>query len=247
VHITNVETTHKTKTNGVIELLRCAKPLLFQNDDVQFRFSIRGTCFLARFESRYYAITAKHCLKGFPYESVRIRIVPGELDFLSLKTLTLPKETDGDFSDLAFFEIRHNNLPSDVLSSKNFLSLSEGDERGVDKNEILAVVGHPSELNSIDYKSIDIRTQGFSVDGRYAGPAEDEFCSIIRFNQLSPIKDMDGLSGSPVLAFREIRDAVYTNHFAGVLIRGSTASGTGRFINSSVVIHALKHLTATLH
>lgn len=246
MHITSVETTDKMKTNGVKELLNCAKPLMFANNDAKYPLSMRGTCFLARFESRYYAITAKHCLNGFPYESVRIRIIPGELEFLSLKTVTVPRETGWDFSDLAFFEIRHDRLSPTVLGSKHFLNLDDRDARGVDKDEILAVVGHPWEINTIDYENIDICTQGFSADGRYAGPAEDKFCSIIRFNKLSPIKDMDGLSGSPVLAFREIREAIYTHHFAGVLIRGSTASGTGRFINSAIVIQALNHLSASL-
>ena len=241
-----METADKTKTDGVKELLNCAKPLMFENKDAEYPLSIRGTCFLARFESRYYAITAKHCLNGFPFESVKIRIIPGELEFLSLKTLTMPRETDWDFSDLAFFEIRHDRMSQVILGSNNFLGLDEHDGRDVGEDEILAVVGHPWELNKIDYKNIDIHTQGFSADGRYAGPAEDRFCSIIRFNKLSPIKDMDGLSGSPVLAFREVENAVYTHHFAGVLIRGSTTSGTGRYINSSVVIHALKHLSATL-
>jgi hypothetical protein len=234
-----MEAADKIKTDGVTELLKCAKPLMFENNDAEFPLSIHGTCFLARSESRYYVITAKHCLNGFSYESVRIRIIPGELEFLSLKTVTMPRETGWDFSDLAFFEIRHERLSPTVLGSKNFLCLDDRDARGVDKDEILAVVGHPSEINTIDYENIDIRTQGFSADGRYAGPAEDKFCSIIRFNKLSPIKDMDGLSGSPVLAFREIREKEYTHHFAGVLIRGSTASGTGRFINSSIVIQAL--------
>jgi hypothetical protein len=134
-----------------------------------------------------------------------------------------------------------------MLDSNNFLSLGDRDMRGVRKDEILAVVGYPSELNTVDYENIDIRTQGFSADGRYAGPAEEKFCSKIRFNNLSPIKDMDGLSGSPVLAFREIEEAIYMHHFAGVLIRGSTASGLGRFINSVVVIRALKYLAASLH
>ena len=219
---------------------------MFENNDAEFRLSIHGTCFLARFESRFYAITAKHCLNGFPYEAVRIRIIPGELEFLSLKTVTVPRETGLDYSDLAFFEIRHDCLSPTVLGSKHFLNLDDDDGRDVDKDEILAVVGHPSELSIIDYENIDIRTEGFSADGRYAGSAGDKFCSIIRFNKLSPIKDMDGLSGSPVLAFREIEDAVYTHHFAGVLIQGTTTSGLGRFINSAVVIQALKHLSATL-
>jgi hypothetical protein len=237
----------KIKPVTIKELLRCAKPLMFENEEAEFRYSVHGTCFLARFKSRYFAITAKHCLNGFPFESVRIRAVPGELEFLSLKTWTVPRETEWDLSDLAFFEIRHDRLSRTMLDSNNFLSLGDRDMRGVRKDEILAVVGYPSELNTVDYENIDIRTQGFSADGRYAGPAEEKFCSKIRFNNLSPIKDMDGLSGSPVLAFREIEEAIYMHHFAGVLIRGSTASGLGRFINSVVVIRALKYLAASLH
>jgi hypothetical protein len=238
-----VKKTGKIKTNGVMESLQCAKPLMFENNDPDFRLSIHGTCFLAKYEFRYYAITARHCLNSFPYESIRIRINPGKLEFLTLKSLTLPRDTDWDFSDLAFFEIRHDCLSPAVLGSKHFLCLDNHTEREADANEILAVVGHPSELNTIeDYGNGIVRTQGFSPDGRYAGPAEDKNCSKIRFNNLSQIKDLDGLSGSPVLAFREIRDKVYTNaRFTGVLIRGSKESGMGRFINSSVVIQFLKH------
>jgi hypothetical protein len=76
---------------------------------------------------------------------------------------------------------------------------------------------------------------------------EDKYCSIIRFNNLDPIKDLDGLSGSPVLAFRETEEKTYTHHFAGVLIRGTKASGMGRFINSNVVIRGLRHLPAASH
>jgi len=219
---------------------------MFENNDAKYPLSMHGTCFLARFEFRYYAITAKHCLSNFPYESVRIRITPGELEFLPLKILPLLSDNGWDFSDLAFFEIQHDRLSPAVLNSKNFLSLDNHIERVVDEDEILVVVGNPSELNTIDYENVDVYTQGFSPDGRYAGPAEDKFCSKIRFNNLSPLQDLDGLSGAPVLAFKEIEEKVYTNRFAGVLIRATRASGMGRFINSAVVIQALNHLSATL-
>jgi hypothetical protein len=234
------------KMNGVKELLNCAKPVMFANNDAEYPISMRGTCFLARFNSRYYAITAKHCLNGFSYESVRIRVIPGELEFLPLKTVTVPRETDFDFSDLAFFEIQNDRLPLAVLDSNNFLSLDNYAEHSVDEDEILVVVGHPSEINRIEYENVDIYTQGFSPDGRYAGPAEDKFCSKIRFNNLSPLQHLDGLSGAPVLAFKEIEEKVYSYRFAGVLIRATRASGMGRFINAAVVIEALIHLSATL-
>lgn len=236
--------TVKTQTDAITDVLRCAKPLIFENNEAEFRYSIQGTCFLARFNSHFYAITAKHCLRNFSCESVRIRLNPGELQFLPIKAWTLPRCDNEDFWDLAFFEIEHKHLSPAVLGSKDFLDLDHHSKHGVDKEEILAIVGHPTELNAVDYDNFIVNTQGFSVDGRYIGPAEDKNCSKIRFNDLSRVKNLDGLSGSPVLAFREVREKTYTYNFVGVLIRATQISGMGRYINSSIVVQALKHLSA---
>ncbi len=235
----------KIQTCRIQELLQCAKPLIFENREAEWRYSMLGTCFMARFRSRYYAITAKHCLHNRANDSVRVRLNPGELKFLPVVALAPPKDNGEDFSDFAFFQIEPDLLPPAALRSKHFLDLDHHNERSVNNKEILAVVGYPSERNTADYDSFVINTEAFSGDGRYDGPAEGKHCSRIRFNNLAPIEDLDGLSGSPVLAFYEVREKTYTHQFAGVLIQATKKSGMGTFINSSIVIEFLKRLSAT--
>lgn len=200
---------------------------------------------MAQFRSRYYAITAKHCLRDRTYDSVRIRLIPCELNFLTVKQLVVTESEGEDFLDLALFEIESDSLPDEALREKHFLDLNHHSGHSLDKS-ILAVIGYPTELNTIeDYASRTINTGGFSADGRYSGPAEDKHCSKMRFNDLAQIKDLNGLSGSPVLAFDEIRENAYRHYFAGVLIRATRESGTGRFINAAVVIALLNRLSVT--
>lgn len=224
----------------LVELLQCAKPLIFENSEADFRYSIQGTCFVACFRSHYYAITAQHCLRNRISESIRIRMTPGDLNFISAELLSLPQDSAEDSSDLAFLKIAPPN--STALRTPQFLEIGEQDDCSLTSDEILAVVGFPTDCNSADYESLLIKTQMYSPDGRYAGPAEDEHCSIIRFNNLAHIDSLDGLSGSPVLSFQEIENARYKHRFAGVLIRGTKKSGLGRFINATRVIHFLKQL-----
>jgi hypothetical protein len=227
----------------IVELLNCAKPLIFENREAEFRYSIQGTCFLVRFQSRQHAITARHCLLHRKLESIRVRLSPGRLEFLRLKALVTPKGNDKDALDLAVMEIEPASLPIALLESSHFLDLNDYAERSLGSKEILCVVGYPTEHNSANYETFVIRTQGFSADGHYDGQGEDAGCSRIRFNDLTPVEDLNGLSGSPVLAFEQIGERTYRHHFAGVLIRATRSSGTGRFINSGVIMGILQHLS----
>jgi hypothetical protein len=85
------------------------------------------------------------------------------------------------------------------------------------------------------------------VDGRGGGPGEEAHCSIMQFNHLQPIEELDGCSGSPVFRFAEISDGPCRHYFAGVLIRGSKQLKTGRSINAEVVIRALDELRRRGH
>jgi len=85
-----------------------------------------------------------------------------------------------------------------------------------------------------------IKTQGISVDGHYCGPGEEPDCSKIRFNSLGQLTDINGLSGSPVMQFTPIGGKFYRQLFGGMLIRGTKASGEGRFINAPIILRALQ-------
>jgi hypothetical protein len=226
---------------SVQDFIHSAKPLMFENGDPDFPYSMQGTCFLAKVAQRAYAITAAHCLVGRTLESVRIRMHPGVLQFMRLNPLRCPIHWDGDREDLAIFEIQRDSFsPKDFLS-RNFLSLEQlrFEPFVLDEASILAAAGYPSELNTITYESYSIMTQANSFDGRYCGPGEESGCSKIRINSLGSLSDMDGLSGSPVLRFTPLGESRYRPHFAGILTRGTSQSGLGRFINAPYVYAAL--------
>ena len=60
------------ESGGIVELLRSAKPLIFENTEAEWRYSIKGTCFMARFGFRCFAITAKH------YKWVSLALAQGD-------------------------------------------------------------------------------------------------------------------------------------------------------------------------
>jgi hypothetical protein len=222
----------------IADLMKCAKPLIFENKDEEFTYSFAGTCFLASFESRHYAITARHCIQSHNYKSARIRLEPGNLTFLQMVGVYYPNGKDYDLYDLAAYEIDSRGIPSAEVVRAHFLDLDYYSKMPVDfltSDSILALRGCPSEINQVDYEDNVIRTKEFATDGFYDGPAEEKGCSRIRFINLESIESLDGLSGSPVFNLNEIEEKQYSHFFAGVFIRGTKGSLLGRFINAEVV------------
>ncbi len=226
--------------------MECAKPLVFENEDEEFSYSMQGTGFLARFNGRYFGITAKHCLRTRTRESVRFELDEKGEHFLPLKAVhILEADNEADFSDLAFFEIEQNLVEAADLQGNQFLDIDYfiGLDCKLNPKATLALRGFPSQLNFVDYERRVIHTQGFCTDGNFGGAAESQYCGLIKFIDLEKIESLDGLSGSPVFQFEKLERG-YHYLFAGVLIRGSKASGLGSFIYSSIVFRALQKLVA---
>lgn len=172
---------------------------------------------------------------------------PGFFAFLPLKPVHFPGRQGGDSSDLAIFKIRPGSVSTAQLASNTFLDLNPYRCKpfALQKSSILALVGYPAEINSISYDDYQIRTEGYSVDGRYDGPGEEIDCSKIRFNNVQKLGNIDGLSGSPILQFTPTGEKTYKHRFAGMLIRGTKASGEGRFINAPAIYRALEGVQAS--
>jgi hypothetical protein len=58
----------------VADLMLCAEPLIFENEDEEYSYSMQGTGFLAQHGGRYFGITSKHCLRTRTLESVRFEL-----------------------------------------------------------------------------------------------------------------------------------------------------------------------------
>jgi hypothetical protein len=227
----------------VAEIMRCAKPLIFKNEDEAFSYSMLGTVFLGRYGTRYFGISAQHNLRNRTKESIRLEVNPGDTEFLPLNSIHLPNipKHDSDFCDLAFFEVDPSLLSQSVLASNHFLDLEYFSRLPCvfHADSVLIIRGYPSDLNTINYSEKIIHTQAYTTEATYTGVAESVHCGSLVFNDLSDVEDVDGMSGSPVMKFEKTHYG-HTFMFAGVLIRATKSSSQGRFIKAEVVFRALQ-------
>lgn len=221
--------------------------MLFANlNDADYEYSLGGTAFVGFYNGHYYAITAKHCLNDRKPEEVRIELSAESSAFLPFErmiTINNAIMPNGDCCDLAFFEIAHSKLREEELEILRLLDLSyliNYDLHLKSKVSMLALKGYPYELGNIDYDGKTIARKGYLLDGIYAGPSEDMFCSKIHFPP-EVVQDHNGLSGSPVFFF-ERTSAVFDYHFAGIYIRANHDGTIGQFIDSNVVFRCLRQL-----
>jgi len=228
--------------------LNWARPLLFENSDASWRYSMRGSCFLCRFHSRFYAITARHCLSDFSSDAARISgPIEGTqaLQFFDVREIGLPGNGQEDCSDLAFFLIEPA-LADQAILDRCCLDLTYCSGEAALANETLIVVGYPWEQNSVEYENLRISTKGYAIHGRYHGTADSKHCSRLSFETLGGLNNLDGLSGSPVIAFIKSGEDSYSRRFVGVLIRGSATSRQGSYVDSARVVYFLRQFDAHL-
>lgn len=233
---------------NVQDLLSCSKPLLFENEDEDFQYSLGGTCFLAKFAGAHYAITASHCLRGYPYEAVRIELDQEDSTFLPISCfhrIEPPPAADTDWADVTIIEFSEALLVDRKRESLAWLDIDELIQRSLTITPGLqfAFRGFPFELGKIDYDCKSFSRAGFSADASYLRRSPYYRCHVVRFNDLSQIRDVNGLSGTPLFPIVKVPGGVM-HHFAGMLIRASQTSGLGYFIELSIIFSALKKLQA---
>ena len=230
----------------VQDLLNCAKPLLFENEEEDYQYSQGGTCFLAKFSGSYYGITASHCLRGYPYEAVRISHHPEDSSFLPLTCfhrIEPPDDPDTDWADVTLIEVADNLLTENRQNSSDWLDVDYLIEHDLTlrPNMQLAFRGFPFELGEIDYNDKSIARAAFCGDATFVRQSRYYRCHVISFNDLSQIKSVSGLSGSPLFPILPLEGGS-AYHFAGMLIRGGANPGLGYFIETSVIFRALVKL-----
>ena len=110
-HKRKVKNRSVAKHMRLADLLRCAKPLMFEDEFENFEYSWGGTFFLGTYHGRFYAFTAKHCLAQRDRNSIRLMFDENSLiedKFLPLRRLHLaadPESGPQDYSDLAIIEL----------------------------------------------------------------------------------------------------------------------------------------------
>ena len=223
-----------------------AYPIIYETDLDDYEYAISGTGFFLRFRGRLFFVTAQHCVAGISGNEIRLACNVKTKAFLPLRKLHLAEtdSPDSDFSDLALMEAEPTLLSQEEQRDLHWLDMDAlaGGWRAMDEKTDLFSPGFPKELNFVDYEARKIVEQRCVPGGVYGGPLSDQHMHVLRYAELDHVGSIDGMSGSPVIMMKQI-GGWYRYTLAGVLIRGTKESMTGRFIDAGVVLHALETIT----
>ena len=156
-----------------VDILYCARPVLFETNYDGFEYSIGGTAFIVRFYKKIYIVTAKHVLnvKHFSLDQFRVQYHPNGKDFIPITDLYTLKKTDDedtDQFDLAIFEVEHINLNEDLFLNHQPYNLLEIDKFTVfNPNSAFIYRGFPIELRPIDWEMKKICHSAFLGHAKY--------------------------------------------------------------------------------
>ncbi|MBV8271098.1 MAG: hypothetical protein JO067_02375 [Cupriavidus sp.] len=232
---------------GLMSIFNCARPLLFENKDATYPYSIIGTAFIVRFRGRHFIVSAAHLLRNFEAHQVRFQYHPSVGDFVPWRSwycLDGTDRDDPDQYDLVVFAVDDAALDYSRFKGYEPYNLLEIDALTIySQRSSYAFRGFPTSLRTTDYDLHRIETQSVVGDGKYLGPSLRMHLHVLKVNRVADIGDFDGLSGSPVFQINHVDDRYSNEAFAGMAILGTAAAGTVEFLAHGRVVSALMKIT----
>jgi hypothetical protein len=192
-----------------------------------------------------FVITVKHVITGYSADSIRVLFHPGARSFvphnaqITIRADDAAESDDTDWLDIAIFPLERTLYTDDQFAdhppypvpARGFLW-----QPGMDGHFILR--GFPHDLSYVDYDDAVLREQAVILEADLTGPSPMRHCYQVKFRDLSPCSDLDGLSGAPVFW---VGDGAPRDHrFAGMIVRATYSSGIGHFVHGEVVLTALE-------
>lgn len=218
----------------------CIRPVVFENDDVEYRFSLGGSCFLVSHENRVFAVTAKHVVRNYRPSQYRIQKKLGSDTMLPIRQPFTPELHREDFEDFVVVPIDAADGVESHLDEVDVCLINESPIHW-DAIKNVAVFGFPSDLNSVDYDKASIWVQPCGMMGCLTGESIGDGMREVQLRADGKLKSYDGFSGAPVF---QISDSGSVGRLLGIVLRGSQstcASQLCHFLDIRVVPAMIRH------
>lgn len=222
-----------------------AKPILFETGLDETPYAGAGTGFLVLFRSGVYLFTAGHVVDRenldhlviFPNDESR-ESIPFDARFSVLK----PDSKRNDFGDLTIIRVALDKLAIADGSMMHAIRLDTVHDRWktAPSEYQFACFGYPTEGREVDYEKYRIASTQHLLIGRLAQGGAAPHCFELDIDDFNGVSELDGLSGSPVVAIPRPRSGRGDASFCGMAIRGSKVHGRLRFIDAAVLRRALE-------
>lgn len=237
----------------LLSILKCARPVLFQNADQEWPLSIGGTAFVVKFRNRYFVLTAKHVLKNFRFDQFRVQYRVDSNYFIPLTAMyTLrdqnPSEfaSDDDQFDVVVWTTDNEHLLTDHFGKDLPYPLLSIDQATLfSPNASYLYCGFPTEMRSYDPDRRHMQQAAVSGEAKYL--ERTRYMGLHKLQLLRVqdwLKDLDGFSGSPVFQINHDEGKYSRDAFAGMLLRGSRPSDVAYFLEHRRIIELLEYVYA---
>jgi hypothetical protein len=233
----------------LLDIAKCARPVLFENDSREFPYSIGGTAFIVKFKGRSFVVTARHVLNlpSFEPRQFCIQYRPDSRDFLPLGALYLVRgadEDDSDQYDIGVREIDSEAVRPDLYDEYEPYNLLAMDRLTIYSERGSYIYrGYPIAMRQVAFEDRRIEQGAVTSRAEYAGRTSFAAVRELRLLDLHPLTSIDGFSGSPVFQVHNEDDGKYSREaFAGMMIRGSIESGKAYLIEHSRIIEVLTQI-----
>jgi hypothetical protein len=220
----------------LLDITKCARPVLFQNDSQEFPYSVGGTAFLVMFWGWYYAISARHVLDagGFAPGQIRIRYRPDGALMLPVGSrfqYQVKDDTDTDQFDVVVWQVDGSVTPDQFGEYFPFdlMSFDVWPIRPAGSPYLYR--GYPAGSRRINFESREYGLDSVTGEARYIDRAAYRSVHTAELLRLdNRVQRLDGLSGSSIFQVF-LQEGKYSNAvLAGIFIRGSREAERVHFI-----------------
>lgn len=231
-------------------LRQSAKPILFETELDEAPYSGAGTGFLALFRNRLYLLTADHVIKGENLDN--LLVFPNDktdesIPFDAWFSVASPNPIHNDYSDLSIVRVAPDKLDIANGSLMHAIRLDtvHDEWKAAPLDYQFAFFGYPKEARGVDYEGCRVASTQHFLVGRLAQDSGSRFCFELEVDDFNGVSDLDGLSGSPVVAIPRARASCTDAAICGMAVRGSKSGGRIRFIDVAVLRKALEQAMDT--
>lgn len=222
----------------VRQILKTTRPVIFDNEDPDWRYSTKGSCVVVSVNERKYAITALHVSEGYRPSQFLISYEEGSDTFLPLKesfVIRTPENNDTDHKDVLFFEIWQDKIEEDLWKKEYCFNIAWNEHAQISERTVYWVSGYPHEINNVDFDNTIIQSQATHISGRCI--VNERFIGINEFEFSSDggLSSFQGFSGGGVFSFTPVREGEANVRFEGMMLRATKESMRGFYVRADVI------------
>lgn len=209
------------------DLWPAIQPLICETGHSDFPYAVPGgTIFLATYQGRLFAITARHVLH--PLNPICLFSSDFTDKLLPLEDVFFVpfEKCEEEYQDIAIAEFDPRKLIRDTdFKCTKFIDL----EKTVNKDWLacagrsrFAIFGYPSDHSQLDYENKNTTTRRFSLFASYHGMFFNHpGVHSLKIHNAATVSSFNGFSGSPVFGWLPEDTRPNTITFCGMVLRGT--------------------------